>query len=1276
MNTNEPLDPPPSAETLRRQFLNPAREYGPIDCWWWEAGQLDKERMRWQLEEMNAKGVAGTWFYPRFVGDEPLSSDPGYWTQKWWDFTRFSMEEHRRLGMVAWLNDWTARQFFQDRLRAEREENPSLAGRRLALHTQESKAPGLITVDIPADEEVLHAAAYRKTVDGRLQDSSSEDPAFEDLGAAVKDHRLTWEASEAGWLVAVVTGQPHDLDYLHPSVADRWLGMLLGAYDEELGDFIGETLQAHGTDEVFVLNGSTLYSPALFDRFKTEKGYDPAPHLIGLFHDIGPMTDKIRCDYYDLMASMVEENLYAPLSRGLEKRGLLYTEFCPNGKSEDMLSQTYNYGDFFRYMSHYSIPGNEENSRRTRTFQAKMASSIADLYGHKRVGGCVFWGTGWGHTTEQNLTWTHENYALGVNLYNRHGVLYSTMGGWYEWVPPEIHFRQPYWQYWKHFTDYVTRLSYILSQGIHQPDVALLYPLTTIHAHWPAGRMSEEGTRVKFNHPEDFDAAAHEAAKTSYVVAKRIYKSGIDLDFIDDRSLCSGEVGEGQLRLAGMAFRAVVLPQMTTIRTQTLEHIKAFYDSGGTVVAYHRLPDASPEQGRDDPNIQRLLRQIFGIAASDAVTGPVQQENEHGGKGIFLPPDADVSMLPGFLSEAIDQDVVASQEDVYHTHKRIGDVDVYFLFNAMNEKWDLTLSMRASGEPEVWNAFTGETEILHRFQTGDDGRTTVRLDMDPNEGVLLVVGPASGRPQILEDNLTAVTSLEALSGSLEVRGLCDSGGKKHLRVLHQGQTRSAHLIADEPRVPLVLDGRWKVRLEPTMDNRWGDFRYPASKTVIGPEARRFRYMEEEAGIAGTELGWHRPELDDSHWQQVTYSYGPYWWTIGPFGEQEPEEILQRALAGEISTGRWQQYSFSQKFGHEGKETHNMLGGGLRGVSDRFIVFDPGDEDLDATRYLFTHVHSPQEEDYLLDVGGTAAFSRDAWVNGEQVLSVDSRETKAQAVVHLTAGWNTLLLKLVQPKGERLATYAVLHERCAISPSNPKVPLLSWFVEPHRLLYDITPEKHSRVGWYRFPAPPGLSSMSLNLRAEAVTAWIDGEPVDVDTEPDGSEPAGKERIILKSPRKDPCQIALRVEQKPGCYAGAAFSLPVAFTCEEGSLPLGDWCEHGLATYSGGTVYTTEVTLEEKPRAGKVVLDLGRVATTAEVHVNGKPAGVGMATPYRFDVTQLVGEGPNQIQVKVVNSLANHMSTYPTKYVLEGQTVSGLLGPVELQFLSEAVFRIEN
>ena len=49
-----------SREAVQREFRNPSSEYGPIDCWWWEAGHLDRERMRGQLEEMKEKGIRST----------------------------------------------------------------------------------------------------------------------------------------------------------------------------------------------------------------------------------------------------------------------------------------------------------------------------------------------------------------------------------------------------------------------------------------------------------------------------------------------------------------------------------------------------------------------------------------------------------------------------------------------------------------------------------------------------------------------------------------------------------------------------------------------------------------------------------------------------------------------------------------------------------------------------------------------------------------------------------------------------------------------------------------------------------------------------------------------------------------------------------------------------------------------------------------------------------------------------------------------------------------
>ena len=80
---------------------------------------------------------------------------------------------------------------------------------------------------------------------------------------------------------------------------------------------------------------------------------------------------------------------------------------------------------------------------------------------------------------------------------------------------------------------------------------------------------------------------------------------------------------------------------------------------------------------------------------------------------------------------------------------------------------------------------------------------------------------------------------------------------------------------------LHLTGDWSFRLTPTMDNRWGDFREPASDGHIGAEARQFRYREEEE-TAGETLGWHSRDFDDGAWPVFTYTFGPYWRASEPF----------------------------------------------------------------------------------------------------------------------------------------------------------------------------------------------------------------------------------------------------------------------------------------------------------------------------------------------------------------------------------------------------------
>jgi hypothetical protein len=125
----------------------------------------------------------------------------------------------------------------------------------------------------------------------------------------------------------------------------------------------------------------------------------------------------------------------------------------------------------------------------------------------------------------------------------------------------------------------------------------------------------------------------------------------------------------------------------------------------------------------------------------------------------------------------------------------------------------------------------------------------------------------------------------------------------------------------------------------------------------------------------------------------------------------------------------------------------------------------------------------------------------------------------------------------------------------------------------------------------------------------------------------------------------------------------------------TIPLGDWCEQGLAAFSGIGHYSCDVDLGELPPGARAVLDLGRVAASAEVFVNDSSAGIVLFEPYRLDITRLARPGRNVLRVAVANTLSNYYSQFaelagkPLDFGgdLPQRRVSGLLGPVAISIL---------
>ena len=202
--------------------------------------------------------------------------------------------------------------------------------------------------------------------------------------------------------------------------------------------------------------------------------------------------------------------------------------------------------------------------------------------------------------------------------------------------------------------------------------------------------------------------------------------------------------------------------------------------------------------------------------------------------------------------------------------------------------------------------------------------------------------------------------------------------------------------------------------------------------------------------------------------------------------------------------------------------------------------------------------------------------------------------------------------------------------------------------------DARPGQPRPAEWFRLVVPPGASAATLPVTAGRVQAFVDGAEVPVEQGKVGLPGPGVERRTL----------AVRVVPVDGREGGALWDGPLTFDCVEGPLGVGPWSDGGLGSYSGGLRYRRQVQVDQV--AGGVVLDLGTVRGTAEVTVNGTPVGVRVWSPYRFDLTDAVREGTNEIEVLVYNTLAPYLDDCsPTLAVFHGQRLSGLLGPVRLR-----------
>ncbi len=1252
---------------LIKEFVTPPLGYGESPFYWWIGEKLEKDRILWQMDQLKEKHVWGLVISIHHTDKHIFNAyktDPVQYSDEWWDLVKWAADECEKRGMTLGINDYVhhypGEGWWVDDISAE---YPEVFGKQMICTDYNAKGGDAFECGIPV--ELLNVRAYRTTERNKIVSGALS----VDLSDKIVNNKLQWTPPSGEWKIKVISYKTNTMsfDAMNPVFGREIIKRFYQRFEDKLPGRMGKSFNIFDHDEEgwFWIDGA-VWNDKFAETFQKRHGYDIVPELSALFEDIGPRTPKIRMDYWETLSFLMQEAYFKPVSKWIDQRGMMHwIDHAGRGQSP---------GEFGNYMNmiRWLTPGMDQWGTERNIIKDKVASSATHLYDRHRAWLEGNHSIGWGVTPAVLLDLMHYHYAAGMNQYSLHGLYYSTLGGWWEWAPPCFHFRMPYWNHAETWFKYIERLSYLMSQGEHRCDVAMLYPVTVSQSV-----MDDEGRKF---------------TECAFATADDLFNCGVDFDFIDDSSIQRASIDNGKLEIAGETYRVLVLPDMKAISYQTMEKILAFYRAGGKVVALDYLSESSDRIGRDDPVLASMQDEIFGMSFMDYTPMMLQtkmQTNKNGGIGFFarrIPKAYDLlrsNRLNAILS-VLDKTAIRDFEWInkpegynkaYHVnHRKVGTRDIYMVYGIPK---DAECAFRSTGKVELWDAWTGTTKEI--FETRRKGeQTIVKMPLAVTESQLIVFNNDKSENIFVEkSNLISITKIVRENGKVTVEGTACSSGDKTVDIRVDGKVISLKKTVDAPSPIQVISGEWEFELIPTMDNRWGDFRLPSFNDMIGAEARHF-YYSEESKASGPE----KPTFDHSSWKKITYGYGPRFYRLGPLslGDTVREKTLtvQKRPGHTFTTvnqtvQNWEELCYSWRWGIE-SEPGTQGYHGLKGrIFNDFIqfgtqIFDPDKFTYESgengtCNYLWTTVTREKAGKVKVSFGALAPTS--VWLNGKKI-------NPRAAEMILQKGVNTILVRF---DGYGRTHYVLEPEEK--TEWKQTLPLsMKWYGMPGLTEYNVRPEEKNPAGWYRFLSPPGLTEMKGFIKCRSAKVWVNGieQKVEIGTTSKDVPGAKSFNVKVNNPERKSVVVAVRVEQEPGIYGGAVFPEPIGLKCGKGAINTGDWSQFGvMEDFSGGGLYRKIVTMTAEQVKENVILDLGNVSATAGVSINGKKVDVKVQPPWTFNISDYLKQGDNVVEVTVYNSLSNHYNTIPSLY--RGDLLSGLLGPVRITFEKKIILHEE-
>ena len=673
------------------QFKSPPKGYGPV-AFWSLNDRLDENEVRRQVGDLADAHLGGFFMHAREGLETPYLSD------EWFDRLKVAVSEAGRLGLEAWIYD--------------EDKYPSgYAGGAVPLLSPSYRSSALVfhegEMDTEPDEDAQLITRYVE----RSGAYEALDPHAPTNGQTVYHlYARTMQLDECNkrpikYVTVHFNGTCY-VDLLNPDTTDAFIQTTYEKYRECFGDHFGSTIPGAFTDEpaaifrfgrMYTLCG-TYWTPHLPTSFQERRGYDLRPHLISLFRDTGDYR-KIRYDFNRTVGELFLENYTKRLYQWCDEHRLLLSGHYL--EEDALLSQQRHTVELMPHYRHMHVPGIDRILLTNRgVVGLKQVSSVANQFGRQRRSSELY-GLCGHQLSFELMKWLADwHFVLGINLLVPHMAQYSLRGRRKRDFPPTIFYQQPYWPHFPAMSDYLTRVSWLLSQGTAVMRLAVISPIESLWMHWRP----------------DATAAAKEISDDFGTLAEQLLAMHHDYDLASETLMeTDGSVRDHRFVIGQAEYEVVLVPFASTLREQTVKLLFALLKAGGHVVLYRS--ELGYQGGQLAPD---MLQKLLAAGARN-----VESESE--------------------LSRTLDDLLTADariggsgRDKVWCLEKLIEGRQWYFFANTSAEaEADVQITLPGRYGLRTWDAKEGTVETLPcTVQHGNDTSTFLKR-FEPCESLLV-----------------------------------------------------------------------------------------------------------------------------------------------------------------------------------------------------------------------------------------------------------------------------------------------------------------------------------------------------------------------------------------------------------------------------------------------------------------------------------------------------------------------------------------------------------